>query len=69
MKKSLYDLTKDDWNTLFPIELVNHNSEWKSIFEKEKENILTIAGSYITRIEHFWKYFYSQYQGRNHISI
>lgn len=53
MKKSLYDLTKDDWNTLFPIELVNHNSEWKSIFEKEKESILTIAGNYITRIEHF----------------
>jgi len=40
MKKTLYDLTKEDWNTLFPIELVDHNPEWKNIYENEKQRIL-----------------------------
>ena len=54
MKKSLNDLTKDDWNTLFPIELVVHNPEWKNIYEKEKERIVEKVGNeIILRIEHF----------------
>jgi GrpB-like predicted nucleotidyltransferase (UPF0157 family) len=54
MKKTLYDLTKEDWNTLFPIELVNHNPEWKSIYENEKQRILEKVGQEkILRIEHF----------------
>ncbi len=54
MKKTLYDLTKDDWNTLFPIELVEHNSEWKSIYKNEKERIIKKFGNEtILRIEHF----------------
>ncbi|PKV53068.1 GrpB-like predicted nucleotidyltransferase (UPF0157 family) [Aquimarina sp. MAR_2010_214] len=54
MKKTLYDLTKEDWNTLFPIELVEHNPEWKSIYKKEKERIIDKVGSdTILRIEHF----------------
>ncbi len=54
MKKSLYNLTKEDWNTLFPIELVDHNPTWKDIYAKEKERILeTVGKSSIVRIEHF----------------
>ncbi len=54
MKKSLYDLTKEDWNTLFPIELVDYNSEWPLIFEKEKQEILNnVSEGTIARIEHF----------------
>ncbi|WP_228851752.1 GrpB family protein [Aegicerativicinus sediminis] len=54
MKKTLYDLTKDDWNSLFPVELVDHNPKWKGIFEKEKQQILEKVGSeVILRIEHF----------------
>jgi len=54
MKKSLYELTKDDWNTLFPIELVEHNPNWKKIYEEEKQNILSSVGKeVILRIEHF----------------
>ena len=54
MKKTLYDLTKEDWNTLFPIELVDHNPEWKNIYEKEKKRILEEVGAEsILRIEHF----------------
>ncbi len=54
MKKTLYDLTKEDWNTLYPIELVNHNPKWKEIYNKEKNRILKKVGSdKILRIEHF----------------
>lgn len=54
MKKTLYDLTKEDWNTLFPIELVNHNPEWKNIYKNEKNRILDkIDKDKLLRIEHF----------------
>ncbi|TNJ43507.1 GrpB family protein [Tamlana fucoidanivorans] len=54
MTKTLYDLTKEDWNTLFPIELVDHNPEWKNIYENEKQRILEKVGQKtILRIEHF----------------
>ncbi len=54
MKKSLFDLTKEDWNTLFPIELEDHNPEWKHVFEKEKNLIIDHLGSEsILKIEHF----------------
>ena len=54
MKKTLYDLTKDDWNTLFPIELSEHNTNWKKVFEAEKTNILNnVNNAYFKNIEHF----------------
>ena len=54
MKKSIYDLTKEDWNSLFPIELVEHNPAWKGIFEMEKKRILEkISKDVILRVEHF----------------
>lgn len=54
MTKTLYELTKEDWNSLFPIEMVDHNPNWKSVFEMEKEAILSTAGSdAILRVEHF----------------
>ena len=54
MKKTLSDLTKDDWNTLFPIELVDHNPEWITFYQHEKRRILTkVGGEKILRIEHF----------------
>ena len=53
-EETLYDLTKDEWNTLFPIELVDHNPEWKNIYDLEKERIISKVGSEkILRIEHF----------------
>jgi|SRR5690606_21711484 len=54
MKKSLKELKKEDWNRLFPIELVDHNPEWKNIYKKEKQLILDKVGNEkILRIEHF----------------
>jgi len=54
MKKSLYELTKEDWNTLFPVELVEFNPKWKEIYEKEKERIIKdFSHKVILRIEHF----------------
>ncbi|WP_378187523.1 GrpB family protein [Aquimarina sp. W85] len=54
MKKTLNDLTKDEWNTLYPIELVDHNPEWNRIYEEEKNRIVDKVGNEtILRIEHF----------------
>ncbi len=54
MKKTVYDLTKEDWNALFPIKLVDHNTQWKNIYESEKERILSKVGiKTVLRIEHF----------------
>ena len=54
MKKTLYELTKDDWNTLFPIKLVDYNLEWKGIYNSEKNRIIEKIGiDKILRIEHF----------------
>ncbi|MEQ8244603.1 GrpB family protein [Fulvivirga sp.] len=52
-KKTLSDLTKEDWNTLFPVTLYDHNPEWKTIYEKEKEAILKALGDIVLKIEHF----------------
>ncbi|SKC63659.1 GrpB family protein [Ohtaekwangia koreensis] len=54
MNKTLYDLTKEDWNSLFPVKLVEHNPEWRTIYTKEKEKIIKKLGAeIILRIEHF----------------
>lgn len=53
MKKTLQDLTKEDWNSLFPVKLYDHNPEWKVIFEKEKDAILKALGDTVLKIEHF----------------
>ena len=54
MKPNLKELKKDDWNTLFPIELSEHNPQWKTIFEEEKQRILSGVGdNTVWRIEHF----------------
>ncbi|WP_422080760.1 GrpB family protein [Ulvibacterium sp.] len=54
MKKTLYDLTKEDWNRLFPVELVDHDRKWKTIYEEERARIFKkIGNKRILRIEHF----------------
>lgn len=41
MSCPLYELTREDWNRLFPIHLVEHSPAWKHIFQQEKELILS----------------------------
>lgn len=53
MKKSIYELTKDDWNTLFPVALVDHNPIWKELYKQEEKRIIDSLGNAILRIEHF----------------
>ena len=54
MPRTLYDLSKDDWNTLFPVELVDHNPKWAILFEEEKRSIfLGVDKDSILQIEHF----------------
>ncbi len=52
MDRNLDDLTKQDWDTLFPIELVDYESNWPAIYLLEKEKILAEIGDKIIRIEH-----------------
>ncbi|MEM9674010.1 MAG: GrpB family protein [Bacteroidota bacterium] len=52
MKKPLEDLTKEDWDTLFPIELVDYDPYWKKLYEAEKGQIINQIGDKIIRIEH-----------------
>lgn len=44
MSSPLYELKKEDWNRLYPIHLVDHDSNWSLVFEKEKELILSQIG-------------------------
>ncbi|HAA16598.1 MAG TPA: hypothetical protein DCE41_34770 [Cytophagales bacterium] len=54
MKKELKDFTREDFNRLYPLELVDHNPGWKSIYEAEKELILNNVNSEaLLQIEHF----------------
>ena len=54
MKNSLYDLTKEDWNRLFPVQLEDHNPAWDAMFENEKNSIVRALGTdVVLRIEHF----------------
>ncbi|WP_299184968.1 GrpB family protein [uncultured Aquimarina sp.] len=70
MKKTLNDLTKDEWNTLFPIELVDHNPAWKNIFRNEKERIVNKIGSKtILRIEHFGSSSISSIKSKPYIDL
>jgi len=70
MKSSLNDLTKDDWNTLFPIELTDHNPDWKAIFEEEKQTIiLKVGNQIILRVEHFGSSAISRIKSKPYIDI
>ncbi|MEM6721158.1 MAG: GrpB family protein [Bacteroidota bacterium] len=54
MKKNLKELTKHDWDTLFPIQLVDHDPTWKAVFNEEKQKILEATKhQYVTSIAHF----------------
>ncbi len=54
MKTSLKKLTKQDWDTLFPVQLVDHDPKWKEIFNVEKQKILEVTNNqYFDIIEHF----------------
>jgi GrpB-like predicted nucleotidyltransferase (UPF0157 family) len=70
MSKTLYNLTKEEWNSLFPVELVEHNPEWKYIYNKEKEKILAQLGEDIVlRIEHFGSTSISNIKAKPYIDI
>jgi GrpB-like predicted nucleotidyltransferase (UPF0157 family) len=54
MKNDLKELKKEDWNTLFPVDLFDHDPQWKNIFEEERQRITSFTSSKgIFKIEHF----------------
>lgn len=52
MGKRLEDLTKQEWDTLFPIELEAHHPNWKLLFDTEKQRIIDALGDRIVGVEH-----------------
>jgi len=52
MHKRLEDLTKTEWDTLFPVELVSHDPNWKLIYAVERQKITEFIGEKIIKIEH-----------------
>lgn len=52
MPKTINDLTKKDWDTLFPIELVDHDSRWKLVFKAEAKTIQNKIGDHLIALEH-----------------
>jgi GrpB-like predicted nucleotidyltransferase (UPF0157 family) len=47
-------LTKAEWNTLFPVELVAYDPTWPDLFTHEKQRLLAAIGAdTLVRIEHF----------------
>ena len=52
MSRKLDDLTKQDWDSLFPIELVEHSPDWNLKFEKERQLIDEKVGDRLVAVEH-----------------
>jgi len=53
MGKNISDLTKDEIAKMFPVKLSSHSTQWKEIYEKERNLILNVLNDRILRIEHF----------------
>ncbi|WP_161599526.1 GrpB family protein [Hymenobacter nivis] len=54
MSKELKSLTKEEWNTFFPVELVAHDAAWKDLFAQEKHRLLAAIGpETLLTVEHF----------------
>src|SRR5690606_13637001 len=45
--------TKDEIAKLFPVKLFSYSSQWKGIYENERDLILSVLKEEILRIEHF----------------
>ncbi len=69
MKKQLQELTKQDWDTLFPIELANHDPNWSLIFEAEQSMINNAIGEKIISMEHVGSTSIPHLQAKPYIDI
>lgn len=70
IEKKLENLTKQEWDTLFPVELFPHNPKWKKIYEKEAQEITEKLGSdTIIRIEHFGSTSIPEIKAKSYIDI
>lgn len=53
MLTDLHSLSPEELGKLFPIIVVEYNSEWPAIFEQEKKRLQNLLGDLAIRIEHF----------------
>ena len=52
MQNKLYEMSLEELWQLFPIELAEHNPEWFIWYDEEKNNLLSVLGNTIKRIDH-----------------
>ena len=69
MTKSLDDLTKEEWNTLFPIKLVAHDPNWKNTYQEEEHRIMEKIRAHVIRIEHVGSTSIPNIQSKPYIDI
>ena len=53
MEKRVTDLTKEEIAKMFPVKLSSYDAEWKEIYKKERDRLLSTLNDEILRIEHF----------------
>ena len=53
MEKRVTDLTKEEIAKMFPVKLSSYYGEWKEIYKKERDRLLSTLNDEILRIEHF----------------
>lgn len=70
MTTALKSLTKAEWNTLFPVELVAHDPAWKNLFAQEKQRLLAAIGATtLPAIEHFGSSAIAAIQSKPYIDL
>lgn len=51
-QQEIDNLSPEEIGTMFPIILAKPDSNWKQLFEKEKNTLTTLLGKYAISIEH-----------------
>ena len=70
MSKKLYDMSLEELWKIFPIFLVEHNDEWKTWYNDEKANILSLIQSEkIYRISHIGSTYFPTIWTKNIVDI
>lgn len=70
MTPELKSLTKAEWNTLFPVELVAHDPAWKYLFAQEKQRLLAAIGAEtLLAVEHFGSSAIAAIQSKPYIDL
>lgn len=69
MSRDLSELSKREWDTFFPIDLEEHDPNWKNIFKEERSRIIDKIGDQVLTIEHVGSTAIPGIKGKPYIDI